>query len=90
MLPLEVFWTSLVGLDAAVVGLLLANRRRADLLDALVVMVVDVAANAYALFLARMPFQADRLVLQALFLGYVLGSIPFLWRAPEPSSRRRR
>ena len=90
VLPLDAFWTSLVGLDAAVVGQLLAGFRRAGLLAALAVMVADVAANAYASFVARMPFEADRLMMQALFLGFVLGLIPFLWRPPEQSVRRRR
>ena len=81
VVPLDIFSTSLVGLDAAVVGLLLAGRRRAGLLAALVVMVADVAANAYASFVARMPFEADRLVLQALFSA-------MCW-APSRSSGRR-
>ena len=63
VLPLDAFWTSLVGLDAAVVGLLLTGRSRAGLLAALVVMVADLTANAYASFVAGMPFDADRLIL---------------------------
>ncbi len=45
-LPVELFWTSLVVLDRAVVALLVMRRRRAGLALAVTVMIVDVASRA--------------------------------------------
>jgi hypothetical protein len=73
VLPLEAFWTSLIFLDLAVIGMLAAGWRRAGLITALTIMALDVGANSCALFVLRIPaFTAD-LVSQtgssALFLG---------------------
>ncbi|MFN7399992.1 MAG: hypothetical protein ACK5SX_13265 [Sandaracinobacter sp.] len=80
---LEAFWSSLVVLDPAVVALLSFGKRRAGLALAAIIMVCDVAANSYALFMLGIEGFAVALPLQAAFLGFVLGSIGFLWPAPE-------
>lgn len=78
---LEAFWTSLLVLDILVVVLIVANWRRSGLSLAAGVMVADVSANAFASFVLEMPDFAVALPLQATFLGFVLGSLPFLWPA---------
>lgn len=77
---LEAFWTALIFLDSAVVILLLRGERRAGLALAAVVMILDVAANSYAAFVLAVPGFGVALPLQSAFLGFVLGSIVFLWR----------
>lgn len=78
---LEAFWSSLVVLDPAVVALLLFGKRRAGLVLAAIIMLLDVAANSYASFVLAIDGFAFALPLQAAFLGFVLGSIGFLWPA---------
>ncbi len=68
-------------LDPAII-FLLVRYRRIGLLAALSVMLLDVAANGYAAFTLHDNGFALALPLQCTFLGYVLGSLPFLW--PEP------
>lgn len=80
---LETFWSSLVVLDPVAAALLLSGKRRAGLALAAVIMVCDVAANSYAFFVLGIEGFAVALPLQAAFLGFVLGSIGFLWPAPE-------
>lgn len=80
---LETFWSSLVVLDAAAAALLLFGKRRAGLALAAIIMVCDVTANSYAFFVLGIEGFAVALPLQAAFLGFVLGSIGFLW--PERS-----
>jgi hypothetical protein len=76
---LEVYWTSLLFLDLLVVALLLLRSMRVGLLLAISVMITDVAANAYASFWLGIPGFDTGLPLQAAFLGFILGSAPFLW-----------
>lgn len=86
-LPLEVFWSALLFLDLCVVVLLLGGRRRAGLALAAAVMIADVAANTTATVLLRWEI-GWALVLQSLFLGFVVGSLPLLW--PRGVGRWRR
>jgi hypothetical protein len=81
---LEAFWTSLIVLDALVIVLIIAGWRRCALLLAAVVMVTDVSANAFASFALQIPGFNLALILQAAFLGFVLGSLPFLWPSKLP------
>ena len=76
---LEGFWSALVVLDAAVVALLSFGQRRAGLVLAAIIMICDVVANSYASFALGIEGFAVALPLQAAFLGFVLGSIGFLW-----------
>jgi hypothetical protein len=76
---LTLFWTALVLLDPLVIGLLLFHRLRSGLSLALAIMLADVAANSYAAFVLHFPGFWPALQLQILFLGFVLGSITFLW-----------
>ena len=76
---LEAFWTALMFLDAAVVFLLIFGKRRLGLLLALVIMTLDVAANSYAALVLRIAGFEVALPLQSAFLGFVIGSTPFLW-----------
>ncbi len=77
-LALRVFWTALVLLDPAVI-LLLLRSRRTGLLAAAAVMLLDVGANSYAAFTLHDDGFALALPLQCAFLGYILGTLPFLW-----------
>jgi hypothetical protein len=76
---LKLFWTLLVLLDPTVIALLLFQRLRSGLLLALAIMLADVAANSYAAFALHFRGFSTALLLQTLFLGFVLGSISFLW-----------
>ncbi|WP_301075664.1 hypothetical protein [Sphingomonas sp.] len=76
---LELFWSSLVIVDALVIAMLLSRYRRSGLLLAAAIMIVDVVANSYALVVLRIPAFGLAVSLQATFLGFILGSIAFLW-----------
>lgn len=76
---LEIFWTSLIFLDALAIMLLLSRFRRAGLVLAASIMIGDVAANTYALVALSIPAFGFSVPLQATFLGFVLGSLPFVW-----------
>ena len=76
-------------LDALVIALIIAGWRRCGLLLAAVVMLTDVSANAYASFALRIPGFDLALILQGAFLGFVLGSLPFLWPDKSPSGSSR-
>ena len=78
----NLFWNSLVLLDAAVVALLLAGWRRCGLLLGLAVMVTDVAVNSYAWLVLEIGHMALGVPFQAAFLGFLLGAAPFLWSRP--------
>lgn len=74
----------LVLLDALTVVFLLSGRRRAGLALAVCIMVLDVAVNSLAHYILGGAF-GYALQLQSLFLGFVLGSVCFLWpRSNEP------
>jgi hypothetical protein len=79
-LPLNAFWTALLFLDPIVVGLFFVGRLRSAVIFAICIMVADVAANSYAFFGLGYPEFAVSLQLQTAFLGFVLGSAPYLWR----------
>lgn len=83
---LEAFWTSLVLLDALVISLIIAGWRRCGLVLAAAIMLTDVSANAYASFGLRIPGFDLALILQTAFMGFVLGSLPFLWPTESPSA----
>lgn len=86
--PLNAFWTSLALLDPLVIGLLVSGRRRLGLALAASVMAADVAANSYALFTLGYGEFARSLGFQSMFLGFVLGSLPFLWPERAPKVRK--
>jgi hypothetical protein len=76
---LNLFWNSLVALDAAVIVLLLLGQRRWALGLALAIMLGDVAANCYAWAgVGLIEFQ-PALMAQSGFLGLLLGAVGFLW-----------
>lgn len=76
---LNSYWTALFFLDALVVGLLLSGWLRSALSLGVTIMVTDVAANSYAFLGLGFDEFAISLQLQTAFLGFVLGSAPFLW-----------
>ena len=80
-LLLEAFWTALVLLDVAAVALLSLGRRRVGLTLAIVIMILDVSANAYASWFLKIPGFEVALPIQAAFLGFVVGSTILLWPA---------
>lgn len=77
----ELYWSALIVLDLAVVLLFLSRRIRPALLLGLAVMVSDVAINVTATHAMGDATYGWPLVLQAMFLGFVLGSVGFLWSA---------
>lgn len=76
---LEAFWTSLVILDLLAIAILLSRFRQSGLLLAAAIMTADVAANTYALVVLNIPAFGLAVPFQAIFLGFVLGSLPFVW-----------
>ena len=74
------FWTLLLPLDLAVAGLIVWRKVAMALWLGLVIMIADVAINAYALIGLGFPAFAYSLPLQAAFLGYLLGAMPFILR----------
>jgi hypothetical protein len=85
--PLEAFWSALIVLDTLAIVLLL-RWRQVGLLLAVMIMLADVAINSYAAVALDLPGFPAALVLQSLFLGFVLGSTPFVW--PRRSASRNR
>lgn len=77
------YWASLTFLDPLAIFLLL-RFPRAGLLAALAIMITDVGINSFATFIysdAASHYAVGYFVqLQTAFLGFVLGSAPFLWR----------
>lgn len=81
-LPINAFWTSLALLDFAAV-ILLWRRRNLGVLLTAAIMVADVSINSYASYGLGIAFKSFApLQAQTLFLGFVLGAIPMVWR-PE-------
>lgn len=77
-LPFNLFWSALLPVDLAVAALLWWRPRRGVALG-VAVMLVDVAVNTEVARRAGVPMH--RMVqLQILFLGFVLGSAPLMWR----------
>lgn len=76
---LEIFWSALILLDALVIIMLLTRRLKSGLMLSAAIMLADVLANSYAFLIMRLSSFAFSLPLQAIFLGFVLGSIGFLW-----------
>jgi membrane protein HdeD len=77
---LNSYWTALTFLDPLVVVLLLFAPR-AGLVLAVGIMLSDVGVNSLATYTdAQGKYLVDYFVqLQTLFLGFVLGSAPFIW-----------
>ena len=76
---MNVYWTSLTFLDPLAIMLLLISRR-AGLALGLSIMASNVTINSYALYGLELPFATWALQSQALFGGFLLGAIGFLWR----------
>ena len=74
-LPLEVFWSSLIIIDLMVVAVLLFRTKRLGSLLALTVMLFDVAINTYATAFLGFSSLVGPLVLQSIFLGFIIGTI---------------
>ena len=75
----ETFWTSLIILGSLAVATLLSRYKAVGLLLSLGIMIADVAANTYALVVLDIPAFGLSVPLQATFLGFILGSLPFVW-----------
>lgn len=79
---LNAYWTLLVVIDPVVIWLVL-RVPRAGVIAALVTMLTDVGINSAVsyLYLSTPGHYAvnDFVQLQTVFLGFVLGSAPFLW-----------
>jgi hypothetical protein len=77
-LATRVFWTSLTGFDPLAAALLFFKPRWGVVIT-VAIMLADVAHNSWAFTRGRGDMVA--LVLQATFLGYVLGTSPNVWAA---------
>ncbi|GAA3720288.1 hypothetical protein GCM10022268_30710 [Sphingomonas cynarae] len=86
---LEVFWTSLFVMDVAVVALIARGWRRPALSLAAGIMITDVGVNTFAWRILHIDAFATAVPLQTAFLGFVLGSMPFLWNARASPAHRR-
>lgn len=83
----ELFWSALLPLDAAAVALLASGRRRGGLTLGLAIMLADVGVNSVVHYALDVPELGWALQLQSLFLGFLVGAVPFLWpRTPFPLS----
>jgi len=82
-LPVNVYWTSLAALDL-LAAFLLWRRRRFGLTLTVAIMLSDVAVNSYVTYGLNLAASFAPLQLQTLFLGFVFGSIGFLWPLDEP------
>ncbi len=80
----ELYWSALVLLDFAVVVLIATGKTRAALLLALAIMVSDVAINVTATRMAGFDVYGWPLLFQAAVLGFILGSIAFVWPIGTP------
>lgn len=77
-LPIEVFWSSLVAIDLVIMAILLFDYRRLGGSLALAVMLTDVAVNTYALKVLDLEILVLPLVMQSIFLGFILGTLRLL------------
>ena len=82
----ELYWSALILLDLMVVVLLLTGRIRPALLLGLAIMLSDVAINVSATHAMGVATYGWPLLLQAMFLGFVVGSIGFLWNTGRMSA----
>jgi hypothetical protein len=82
----ELYWSALILLDLAVVLLLATGRIRTGLFLGLAVMASDVTVNVFATRLMGFTEYGGALLLQSAFLGFLLGSIGFLWSGPGRSA----
>ncbi|HVX13603.1 MAG TPA: hypothetical protein VHC22_20635 [Pirellulales bacterium] len=79
-LSMNVYWTSLVALDP-LAAVLLWLKPRVGLAVTLAIMVSDVAVNSYGVHGLDYHgwYACGSLQLQAMFLRFVVGSLPFVW-----------
>lgn len=87
-LPIEVFWSSLLFIDLVIVGVLLSKHKCLGAALALFVMLTDVTINAYAAIALEFENLVGPLVLQSIFLGFILGTIGFVFRPSRRSKQR--
>lgn len=84
--PINAFWTSLAILDFAAAAMLWKHRNIGLLLTA-AIMSADVTVNSYASYGLGIVFQSFApLQAQTLFLGFVAGSFPTVWRRVSQNS----
>lgn len=76
---MNAYWTSLTFFDPLAVVLLLFSRH-AGLVLGLAIMSSNVIINSYAFYGLNLPFATWALQSQALFGGFLVGVIGFLWR----------
>ncbi len=79
-LPIEVFWSSLILVDLVVVGVLLSKHKRLGAILAISVMLTDVLINTYATIVLEFDILVGPLVLQSIFLGFILGTIGLVFQ----------
>ena len=74
----NLFWDSLLFVDLGLCVLLLAGKQRLGLALGVALMIADVAINMWASDGFDRGFHVA-IVMQAGFLGFLLGSVVFLW-----------
>lgn len=79
-LPFNIFWTALLPLDFITV-LLLWVRRRVAVVLGVAIMIADVLVNSYTVFVAGYIAMQIPLLLQTLFLLFVLLTASRLWHS---------
>ena len=77
-LPFEAFWSSLIFIDIVVIGFLCSRNMRFGVVLALAIMLADVAINTYATMMLGIDILVGPLVLQSVFLGFMVGTIGFV------------
>lgn len=81
---MNVYWTSLVFFDFAAIGLLL-KYRNLGLILSLLIMISDVAVNTHAHNIEGGGIYWGYIA-QTMFLGFILGTIGFLWTSNNGES----
>ncbi|GAB5347630.1 hypothetical protein [Alteriqipengyuania sp. 357] len=84
---MNAFWNALVFLDAIVLALLVSPWRRIALCAAALLMIGDVGVNSYAAFVLGLEGVDVGVAVQAAFLGFIIGALPFLWPRAERDDR---
>lgn len=79
-LPFNAYWTALLPLDL-MAAVLIWVRVRLGILLAIAIMVSDVLVNSYVAFFVFEEWPLIPLVMQTVFLLFVLATAPRLWQS---------
>jgi hypothetical protein len=85
-LPFNMFWTALLPLDLLVAAWIWMKRRMAVVIGVLI-MISDVAVNSYLVYGEGHRAMESSLVLQILFMFFVLLTAPLLWSTSDSKKK---